>query len=223
MKIYQYILWVLVFCSIDAYAQKDTVIIYKYGSFLFEASDTMKVDFIVKGSPLKQRISKGDTLYHDSKYIILGDASKRIGMGIYKRYKLKYKFESFKTSIYKGKLAAPDFTSDPSAKFYKTMIKTQCKAQGVNFAGHYTVIEWGCGTECENIAVVDRLNGRIYYTTIPYGGDEGYYGTKYKANSRMLIANSFNLDDHKGYALIRDYERIRILEWTGLGFKKLPR
>jgi len=201
--------------------QKDTV--YKHGDFLFETSDNMKVDFIVKGPLLKRKTSKGDTLYHDAKYTILGDRDKLTGMGVYKKYRLKHKFSEYQTQVYKGKLALPDFKTDPSAKLYKTQIKNQCKSQGINFAGHYTVIEWGCGTECENIAIVDRISGAIYYSNIPYNiNDEGFFGTKYRPDSRMMIMNSFNLDDHKGYELVRDYERTKVMEWTGSGFKKLP-
>lgn len=202
--------------------QKDTT--YKFGDFLFEANDTMKVDFITKGKVFKHRMSKGDTLYHDSKYLILGDRSKLTGMGVYRKYRSKYKFPMFKVqNVYKGKLAAPDFKTDPGAKLYKTQIKNQCKARGVNFAGHYTVIEWGCGTECENIAIVDRITGVIYYSSMPYTqGDEGFYGIKYKQDSNIMIMNSYNLEDHEGYVLVRDGQRTKIMQWMGLEFKKLP-
>jgi hypothetical protein len=229
--------------------QKDTVYIYKYGDFLFEASGLMKVDFIVKekaskkniitadtmvkdsdnitcititGNPSNKRISKGDTLYNDANYTILGDATVRIGMGIFKRYSLKYHFFMFNIPIYKGKLAPPDFKTDPGALMFRTQIKEQCKSEKINFAGHYTVVELGCGTECIDIAIADRITGEIHYRDISYGKDEGFWGVDHKANSRLFIENSFDLMDHPGYTLLREYERLKLLEWTGSKLKRLP-
>jgi hypothetical protein len=225
MKIISIIIFLCCLLNVfDASAQQnDTTIINKYGDFLFESSAPMKVDLIVKGKPVAPRISKGDTLYHDSKYTILGDREDFVGMGVYKKYQTKYQFSMFKVPVYKGKLAAPNFKTDPAALMYRTNIKEQCKSQGINFSGHFTVVEWGCGTECENIAIVDRINGEIYYSTIPYGADEGYYGTKYRADSKLIILNSFNLEDHKGYELWREYGRTRLCVWKGNDFKNLPR
>ena len=43
---------------------------------------------------------------------------------------------------------------------------------GPNFAGHYFVIQWGCGTSCLMMVIVDALTGKIYY--LPLGiGREG--------------------------------------------------
>ena len=229
--------------------QKDTVYIYKYGDFLFEASGLMKVDFIVKGkapknkiikadttikdsdniiwititgNPSNKRTSKGDTLYNDTKYTILGDATAGIGMEIFKRYFPRYHFSTFKTPVYKGKLAPPDFNTDDAAKLYRTVIKRQCKSAGINFAGHFTVVEWGCGTECINIAIVDRITGEIHYSDISYGADEGFYGTDHKANSSLFIENAYNLTVHPGYTLVRKYAQLKLFEWTGSKLKKLP-
>jgi len=34
--------------------------------------------------------------------------------------------------------------------------------RGPNFAGHYTVAGWGCGTECAVYVIVDDSSGRVY-------------------------------------------------------------
>jgi hypothetical protein len=204
--------------------QRDTI--YKHGDFLIEATGPMKIDFITKGKRFKQRTSKGDTLYHDSKYTILGERSKLMYTAVYKKYRSKYKFSMFRVrAMYKGRLAPPDFKTDPKARLFKTEIRDQCKDYGINFAGHYTVIEWGCGTECESIAIVDRISGAIFYSGIRHStGDEAFNGVKYKPGSRMMVMNSYSLDNHKGYELVRDYKfmRTHVMEWTGSGFKKLP-
>jgi len=128
----------------------------------------------------------------------------------------------FRTSVYKGKLAPPDFKTDPGALIFRTQIKRQCKSENINFAGHFTVIEWGCGTECIDIAIVDRITGEIHYSDISYGTDEGFWGTEHKANSRLFIENSYNLMDHPGYKLVRKYERLKLFEWTGSKLIRLP-
>jgi hypothetical protein len=33
---------------------------------------------------------------------------------------------------------------------------------GPNFAGHYIVVTWACGSPCEMMAIVDAATGRVY-------------------------------------------------------------
>jgi len=55
--------------------------------------------------------------------------------------------------------------------------------RGVNFAGHYVFVEWSCGTNCQQSAVVDAITGRVY------PGPEGTHGYSFKTDSRLLITN----------------------------------
>jgi len=220
MKVYQLILFGLMFCSINAYAQKDTT--YKYGVFLIEASDTTKIDFIIKNVPGKRRISKGDTIYENEKYLILGDDEKTAIRGVYKKYKSKYKFSEFSDVVYTGKLAAPNFKTDRAAYMFRTQIRDQCKSKGVNFAGHYTVVKWGCGSDCQTVAIVDRLDGEIYYSKLSEINDEIAYGFKSRPDSRMLILNSDLLERHKGYVSCSSVMNVEAIEWTHNKARRLP-
>jgi len=220
MKAYQYLILGLIFCSINASAQKN--ITYRHGDFLIEASDTMRIDFIIKGKSFRKRTSKGDTLYEDKKYLILGDNNKISSGAIYKRYKLKYKFSSFSASIYHGKLATPNFRTDKSAYMFRTQIRDQCKRKGINFAGHYTIAEWGCGSPCQQIAIVDRLNGTIYYSTIPQVNGELGFGLTYRSNSRIMIINSDLLTDHKGYIFCNSVGKVQTIDWRDNKAGRLP-
>jgi hypothetical protein len=202
MKFYQFILWGLIFCSFNAYAQEDTT--YIRGDFLIEASDTTKIDFIIKGTPQRKTISKGDTLFENGKYLILGNDDKTAILGVYKKCKSKYEFREFPISVYKGKLAAPNFKTDMRAYLFRTQIRDQCKKKGVNFAGHYTIVEWGCGSDCQTIAIADRLNGKIYYSHI-FKINSLFYGLQYRPNSQMMIINSGLLENHKGYVRCTSY------------------
>ena len=70
--------------------------------------------------------------------------------------------EQQKTEIeaYTGEPAPVNFESNPDAKLFRTTITNQVE-EGVNFAGHYTVATWGCGTSCRGYAIVDVITGNI--------------------------------------------------------------
>jgi hypothetical protein len=46
--------------------------------------------------------------------------------------------------------------------------------QGPNFAGHYIVIRWGCGSNCLMMALVDAKTGRVYSPPLSEVGMELY-------------------------------------------------
>lgn len=79
---------------------------------------------------------------------------------------------------------AADFATAPAALHHRTAI-TKDIARGVNFAGHYVLAEWGCGTNCYGMAVVDASTGAI----------QGYGTTStqlfsYQKNSRLIGSNT---------------------------------
>jgi hypothetical protein len=199
--------------------QKDST--FKFGDFLFTGDNSMKVDFIVKGQPPKRRVSEGDTLYEDDKYIILGDRDKLTGMGIFKKYTIPYKFSSFKVPLYRGKLALPDFKTDPAALLFRTQIKQQCKQERINFGGHFTFVKWGCGSDCEAFAIVDRITGKINYSNISKDTNFDFVGFKYKPNSNMVIMNAWRLDIRKGYVLCHHFFKVKSATWNNIKFNWL--
>jgi hypothetical protein len=173
--------------------------IYKIGDFFFEAKKNAKFEFIANGQKSKIK-TKGDTLYSDNKIIMLGDIHEIVSLGIFKRFTFKSKFIDFKVdNVYKGKLASPNFTTDPSSKRFKFAINDGCKKEGVNYAGHYTIVEWGCGTVCAEMAIVDRITGQIIYSQIPFDKADGHSGSNYKIDSRMLIVNTEALSEFDNY------------------------
>jgi hypothetical protein len=48
------------------------------------------------------------------------------------------------------------------------------KTSGPNFAGHYFVIRWGCGSDCLMMAVVDAKTGKVYDPPLSGAGTELY-------------------------------------------------
>ena len=118
-----------------------------------------------------------------------------------REFKPKYTFSTFQTTVYAGELALPNFRNLPFAtnKEYRDFMTEGCKQNGVNFGGHYTIIQRACGAMCEHIFVVDRVSGKIFTNIRP---NDGRYGYLYKKESRLLIANSnvFQDDSLKYYS-----------------------
>lgn len=76
-----------------------------------------------------------------------------------------------------------DYSTYPEAKEYITEFSNTL-LEGVNFAGLYTVVSWGCGSNCQLSAVVNRKTGTI----INYGL-LSEYGLAFEKDSRLLVVN----------------------------------
>lgn len=82
-----------------------------------------------------------------------------------------------------GDPAPVDLASDPIGPEFKTRL-TEGAKNGPNFAGHFTVVEWGCGTMCAQFAIIDARTGQIY--SIPWGVQTGL---EYRLDSTLLVLN----------------------------------
>ncbi|HYL92262.1 MAG TPA: hypothetical protein VEW69_03800, partial [Alphaproteobacteria bacterium] len=72
-----------------------------------------------------------------------------------------YDFQDYAvTEIFHGKPAPPKLVS-PVHRRYRSAI-LRAAAKGPNFAGHYTIAEWGCGAGCVSFAVVDAATGKVF-------------------------------------------------------------
>jgi hypothetical protein len=73
------------------------------------------------------------------------------------------RFEQYPVrGIYSGPLARPDVRSLARSRMFRTMIRQGAKS-GVNFAGHYSIVSWGCGMGCRGLAVVDAVSGKVHH------------------------------------------------------------
>lgn len=90
-------------------------------------------------------------------------------------------------SVYSGKPAKPDFLKrDKGFAAFKTRILNGMNA-GPNFAGEYSVIQFGCGTGCSTAIVASNRTGEVF--GFPRGGEFNQALTlSYQANSRLMIA-----------------------------------
>jgi hypothetical protein len=98
--------------------------------------------------------------------------------------------------IYRGKPALPIIPKD--WRMYRTMIKNGAETD-VEFAGHYTIPRWGCGTDCNVFVIVDSISGRVYdgfeLSELPAAWTEKHEGNntarmEFYSNSRLLKLNA---------------------------------
>ena len=85
-----------------------------------------------------------------------------------------------------SKVMAPDVSSG-EARTYRTMLREGAKV-GVNFAGHYTVVMWGCGVPCKQLALIDRRTGTVYFFPV-----EVALGAEYRVDSALFVTDALSM------------------------------
>lgn len=100
------------------------------------------------------------------------------------------KFEDFSiTEIYKGKTAELDIDKNSEAQEFRGALRYATQS-GPNFAGHYMVAEWGCGSTCQDGMIIDIATGKVYD---PFTKATSR-GTYYKLNSNLFVADPYSDD-----------------------------
>jgi hypothetical protein len=101
-------------------------------------------------------------------------------------------------NIFHGQPATPQIVKKEHLTF-RTAI-TDAARKGPNFAGHYSVAVWDCGSECTSAAIVDETTGEVF--SVPFRflnlplvqgtPDEPaheFKGAVYKLKSRLFIVD----------------------------------
>ena len=129
------------------------------------------------------------------------------------------KFTDFAAAeSFHGKPAKP-ILATAGQRMFRTAIR-DAAAKGPNFAGHYTIAQWGCGSGCVSFVVVDAVSGKVFPAPfemlgMPLADVEGgpeYQAAVYRLKSRLLIADGCP-DDAKCGAYY--------YEWSDNKFKQL--
>ena len=100
------------------------------------------------------------------------------------------KFRYYPVDVYAGPVSAPDLSSHPQARTYRTRLRNAAKGQ-VNFAGEYIVTYWGCGTTCVDGAVLNARTGQVHF--LPHNlccwgdVDEGFRPIEVRPYSRLIV------------------------------------
>jgi hypothetical protein len=109
-----------------------------------------------------------------------------------------YRFTEYPaTDKYRGRPAAVNIKT-AGDRMYRTVLR-EAAAKVPDFAGHYKVATWGCGSGCITYAIIDSNSGEILQEA---GGvvsrsckqDDSEKILNYRLDSRLLIING-NLDD----------------------------
>ena len=178
-------------------------------------------DYIVFGKPTGnvKIVTKGDEAKHPNHHVlakyqddfILGQNITFEEVDINIKYKPVTSFEVYPVDVFKGKLTAPNFDSNPASKNFITRIKAACEG-GINFAGHYTLVEWGCGTACQTGVLVDRKTGEIHVRP------SSSLGTDFKPNSNLIIFNTGAINTKTNLIWVSGHSELRFEIWNGEKF-----
>lgn len=114
--------------------------------------------------------------------------------------------------IFREEPAEVDFGTASWARRYQTALRKGTSA-GANFAGHYALVSWGCGTACQQSAIVDVITGRIYPGPMSSSG----YG--FRLDSRLLVVNPADLS--RPDSLLSEEERPQNWLWRTGGVIRL--
>ena len=123
------------------------------------------------------------------------------------------KFSQFPAQGTGGKRAPLDFASNPGSRNFHTRI-SEGYDQGINFAGHLVVVEWGCGSSCQSSVVVDATNGAIH--DLPTTSE----GTWFRADSNLLVVDPVNKASRWG-PNIAEYLTTHFLVWENGAFREV--
>jgi hypothetical protein len=128
------------------------------------------------------------------------------------------RFQDYPAPVYKGKRAPVDLNSAEGANTFRTRLR-EGSAKGVNFAGRYTLVAWGCGTSCLMAGIIDAKTGTVYFPKELGGFGVWYFSDNpndealgFKPHSRLLVLSGFpatemNVDNPK--------TGLYYYEWTG--------
>jgi hypothetical protein len=110
-------------------------------------------------------------------------------------------FESYAVQT-EAKVSNPklDLSSNPVGKTYRTTLRQELR-KGPNFAGHYRLAIWGCGSSCVMFAVINLKTGQVITAEgltsvsgdqleaedfLPNAGGESW-GLRFKTGSKLLV------------------------------------
>lgn len=133
------------------------------------------------------------------------------------------RFEDYPAKLYTGPVAPVRWQADSRARMYRTVLKNAAKEQRPNFAGHFIVAQWGCGSSCIMNKIIDARTGKVFHpagvesnVVINIDGalfDEGDM-LRFRADSRLFVLIGEPEEDEKRRG-------IWFFEWTGTRMKLL--
>lgn len=118
---------------------------------------------------------------------------------------------------------APPVLSSPEAHRFRSVLR-EGAAAGPNFAGHFTIVVWGCGASCTSAAIVDALTGRVIVPPMlqaisavhvaDVAGPDGFNSLRFRLGSRLLVVLGTPGEDE-------GRDGATMLEWSGTALRML--
>lgn len=134
------------------------------------------------------------------------------------------RFDEYKATAYSGKAAALKLTT-PQARGYRTRLREGAR-RAVNFAGHYKLHTWSCGTSCLQTAFIDAKTGNVFFPAELDGFIACYYGTepienleqalKFERGSRLIVMSGYPMSER---GKDEPKKGLYYYEWTGTSLK----
>jgi len=107
-----------------------------------------------------------------------------------KKFTSPIQYDKFRVDTFNGKRVGINYSSNKTARQFRSAISWSINKFGMNFAGHYNIARWGCGTSCISGAITDLKTGNVY--DLPPASLD----YKFKNTSRLLVINP---PDSSGY------------------------
>jgi hypothetical protein len=159
----------------------------------------------------KTESKKNDTLYSDNNILIIKSEN---SVDTFLKFNSRINDSLFYKEPIEIKLIKKlDFSEYEYKKRFVTRIKEGVAEKGVNFAGHFCFVYWGCGSPCKLSAVVDLNTG------IVYNGLSSEIGYEFRKNSKLMIVNP--PDSSRWFNKNVLWQQPSQYVWTGTKFVKL--
>lgn len=131
------------------------------------------------------------------------------------------RFEDYPVAIPRPAPPAKPRLASRDAREFATAIR-QAAAAGPNFAGRFALAVWGCGSACNDFAIIDARSGRVFFDPGLRAisvlhvdpGREPNGSLRFRPDSRLLVILGAPAEDDA-----RD--GVAFYEWTGTALKLL--
>jgi hypothetical protein len=133
-------------------------------------------------------------------------------------------FKNYAVPVFKGRAAALKLTT-PEARSYRTRLREGAR-RALNFAGHYKLHTWSCGTSCLQTAFIDAKTGNVFFPAELNGFIACYYGTevienleqalKFERGSRLIVMAGYPMSER---GKDEPKKGLYYYEWTGTDLK----
>lgn len=134
------------------------------------------------------------------------------------------RFEDYRVGDQPQRAPATVAISSADARRYRTKLR-EGAAKGPNFAGHYTIVVWGCGSSCNDWAIVDAVSGRVTFiddlraisgthVEPEKSGWPQYLGLRFRRDSNLLVVVGAPREDESR-------EGIAYYKWNGKSLDRL--